>query len=397
MDKEVERGHILGPFKIQPFKEMVFLPINLVEKLVSPGEHCLIHDLSHPFRSDNSVNACIPESESSVQYHYLDEVIQMAIQIGCSAVASRLDVKHAFRNLDVNGDDLWMLGFTLGDNIYINSSVAFGSASSCLVFERVSTILQWVVQHETSAEWLSHFLDDYILLERCTAQLEQLMTSFRQIFKEVGMPLAEEKTLGPTNVIEYLGLVLNLQLIMIPENKCNKCLIHIDALLKAATLKKKVMIKQIQKAAGTLNFLCQAFPAGRPFLQSLYKLTRAHRPGQLVKQHHHCSITAEVAADMTMFRSFITECVAECVKTVPFLSRLGIYNMDLQLFADAAGNYATGGLACLFENQWTAASWKQTNIFHYGFRPNIALLEMLAIVMAVEIWGPCLAGKTIIL
>ena len=54
-------------------------------------------------------------------------------------------------------------------------------------------------------------------------------------------------------------------------------------------------------------------------------------------------------------------------------------------------------MACLFGTQWCQTFWKDTNIFSYGFRPNIALLEMYAIVMVVEIWAPLLAGKTMIL
>ena len=401
VDKEVAKGHILGPFDFDnpPLPELFFSPINLVRKINSPDEFRLIHDLSHPFGSDESVNACIPEEESSVQYHYLDEVIEMAIRIGVSAVASRLDVQHAFRNLGACAEDLWLLAFSLNGKIYLDSSVAFGSASSCRTFERVATMLEWIVRHETSAEWLSHFLDDYILLEKNTELLLQLMDHFRAIFKEIGMPLAEEKTLGPTNIIEYLGLVLNLlrQLILIPETKRNKCFAKIETFLSTVQDGKRVTIKMIQKLAGSLNFICQALPAGKPFLQGLYKLTRAAKPGQVVKQHHHRRVPKEVVEDLLMFKSFLQECAAERVKSVPFLSRLGIFNTQLELYADAAGNFAAGGAACMYKNQWAAGFWRETTIYDYGFQPNIALLEMLAIVMAVEIWAPLLAGKTIIL
>ena len=62
-----------------------------------------MHDLSFPHGPEHeseSVNACIPEENSSVQYHYLEEVIQfMAIEIGINCMAARLDICHAFRNL----------------------------------------------------------------------------------------------------------------------------------------------------------------------------------------------------------------------------------------------------------------------------------------------------------
>ena len=44
------------------------------------------------------------------------------------------------------------------------------------------------------------------------------------------MPVAEEKTLGPTQTLEYLGLILNflIQVIEIPEKKRTKCLLIIQ-------------------------------------------------------------------------------------------------------------------------------------------------------------------------
>ena len=257
-----------------------------------------------------------------------------------------------------------------------------------MIFEKVSTILQWVVQHETEAKWLSPFLDDYILLEPSTECLVKLMLQFTDIMDQVGMPLATDKTLGPSNIIEYLGLVLNLfrQLILIPEKKRNNCLEKIDQLLQVHDRQGKTTVKKIQQLAGKLNFICQALPAGRPFIQSLYKLTW----GTAVKQHHHRQLTAEVVGDLNMFRSFLLESAPQKVKSVPFLNRLGVHNSEIQFFADAAGAKFRA-LSCLYENNWCQG------YFSYGFHPNIALLELLAIVMTAEVWAPQLTGRTIIL
>ena len=41
--------------------------------------------------------------------------------------------------------------------------------------------------------------------------------------------------------------------------------------------------------------------------------------------------------------------------------------------------------------------WSKTNLFDNGCRPNIVLLELLAIIMAVELWAPLLTRKVITL
>ena len=47
------------------------------------------------------------------------------------------------------------------------------------------------------------------------------------------MPIAEEKTLGPSPVIEFLGMVLDFlrQLITMPEKKRSECLKQLDIML----------------------------------------------------------------------------------------------------------------------------------------------------------------------
>ena len=44
------------------------------------------------------------------------------------------------------------------------------------------------------------------------------------------------------------------------------------------------------------------------------------------------------------------------------------------------------GMECMYRNHWVQGLWSQCNIFTGSFRPNIALLELLAITMAFDIW-----------
>ena len=46
--------------------------------------------------------------------------------------------------------------------------------------------------------------------------------------------------------------------------------------------------------------------------------------------------------------------------------------------------------------QWTQAKWSETNIFQEAlpFTPNIALLKLLAIVIAFDIWAPKVSAST---
>ena len=83
-------------------------------------------------------------------------------------------------------------------------------------------------------------------------------------------------------------------------------------------------------------------------------------------------------------------------KSVPFSAQLKIFNDNISLYADTAGRKNLG-MGCTYRVQWRQGLWSETDLFKDGFKPNITLLELLAIVAALETWAEELAGKHIIL
>ncbi len=75
--------------------------------------------------------------------------------------------------------------------------------------KKVVHALEWIVQHRVPDEWLSHYLDNFHLLSPTKPSLEKFMAIFIETCKEIGLPVAEDKMLRPTQVIAYLGLLLD--------------------------------------------------------------------------------------------------------------------------------------------------------------------------------------------
>ena len=302
----------------------------------------------------------------------------------------------AFRNVPMAKEDLRFLGFTWKGKYYINSSMAFGSASSCRIFERIASVLQWIVTDRTAWEWISHYLDDFPMLGKSKQALQKQIEDYMALMHMIGMPVAEHKTIGPTQFLTYLGLLLNLitMTLQVPEDKRLKNLERLQKLIDVHHARKQTTVKAIQKLAGSLNFLCAAIPAGKVFLSSLYKLTRS--PDGKNHPSHHRRISHEVYQDLLIFKTFLQDCGKEEYRSIPFLVKKDVYNHDIQLFADSSGA-ADKGFGCVFKNQWTFGLWKDTSLFSESFSPNIALLELFAIVVAVEIWANQLSGSSIIL
>ena len=158
--------------------------------------------------------------------------------------------------------------------------------------------------------------------------------------------------------------------------------------------RKNTIIKKIQKLAGSLNFRCAAIPVDKVFIANLYKLTRTPA-GEPKQASHHRRIPKSVYEDLLVFRTFLVECAQEKYRSIPFLVKQKYFNEELQLFADASGA-RLNGFGCVYRNKWAWGTWAHTTIFNQ-ITPNIALLELFAIVVAVEIWAPQLAGKAIVL
>ena len=177
IDRDVAKGHVLGPFDHPPYFDIVYSPINIVDKAGSPNEFRLIHDLSFPY-TDQSINSCIPADNASVQYEYIDRVIEILLDLGPSAWGSRIDLRSAYRNLAMRESQLPLLAFTFRGKIYINCTLPFGASSSCLIFERVARSFQWIVTNETRNTNLSHYLDDFPLFGHTRRDLELFMQQF---------------------------------------------------------------------------------------------------------------------------------------------------------------------------------------------------------------------------
>ena len=397
VDEEVKKGHILGPFDMQPLPEMWFSPLNIVPKAGNPGKWRLIHDLAYPYDGKKSINDCIPSCNLRVNYQHIDDIIDIALAIGTCATGARVDVSHAFHNLGMHVTCLKFLGFTLNGKFYINSSLPFSAASSCLIFEKVATLVQWIVTNETKRTEISHYLDDFPLLGCSWSDTKIFITQFTHILQKIGLPIAQDKTIGPTDCLKYLGMLLDFkhQVLAIPEKKRLKCIELITNMITAYRNRKPVQIKLIQKLAGHLNFICQAIPVGLTFMCGLYSLI-APTHGEKVKTGHHRRLNKDMHDDLEMFLSFLGELQPSFCRTIPFLVRRDLQDDQIMLFADASGSNRLG-IGCVYQSEWAQGLWRDTTVFRDNPSPNIAVLELLAITIAFEIWAPQLSGSCITL
>ncbi|CAG2193979.1 unnamed protein product [Mytilus edulis] len=245
INKEITLGRMAGPFDHPPLPTLRISPIFLAEK--KNGDYRLIHNLSYPLH--NSVNDFIDEKYCSVQYSGIDDAVRLVQNIGIAGKLSKSDVKSAFRLLRVSPSDFDQLGFIFDGKYYFDRCLPQGASISCSLFEKFSTALHWVTELTSGNSNILHYLDDFLFGgEANSPTCQETLETFKKICSDWGVPLAEDKTVQPTEILTFLGIEFDtLKMEMrLPGEK----LTNLKQTLQLFLHSKKVTLRQLQSLIG---------------------------------------------------------------------------------------------------------------------------------------------------
>ena len=201
-----------------------------------------------------------------------------------------------------------------------------------------------------------HVLDDFIFI----SSTEEACLSGLRIFQDVcvilGVPLAEEKTVGLVKMLIFLGIELDTLLMeaRLPQDKLLNC----QQLICSTLGKKSLFLKSLQSIIGVLNFACNVVLPGQAFLRRLIQLLI----GQ-TNPRRHIRLSRGSKLDLKMYAS-------------------------LELYTDAA---ASRGYGAVFRRSWFYGEWPPSWKTH-----NITFLELYPIVLAVETWASAFSNRCIL-
>ena len=130
----------------------------------------------------------------------------------------------------------------------------------------------------------------------------------------------------------------------------------------------KVIVHDLQKLCGFLNFLGRAIVPGRAFTRRLY----AYAQNPKLKSHHHVRLTGEMKSDLAMWLKFLRQ---PMVMSRPFIDLNKELEADvLDMYSDASGNPEFGFGATCYES-WMYA--KLEHGFVNRFEPSIEYLGVI--------------------
>ena len=130
----------------------------------------------------------------------------------------------------------------------------------------------------------------------------RMMETFFKLCQSLGVPIADEKTEGPTTILVFLGLELDLELmeVRIPIDKVKQIVKLMEEVLQH---KRSVTLREMQSIIGSLNFMCRAIVPGLPFCRRLINSTNDTKG-----PYHHIRLTKRMRQDLqtwlVLFQSF---------------------------------------------------------------------------------------------
>ena len=366
---------MMGPFDRPPFPVYRISPIGVAVRKYS-GKKRLILDLSSPHNSDiPSINSLIPSHDFSMKYSTVSHAIKLIHLAGRGAMLSKADITNAFKVLPLHPDFWPFFGVSWKGSYYFAVRLTFGCKSSPKLFNSLSEALCWILTNNHHIPHLVHLLDDFLIVESPSTPLAYGLNTLRKVFADVGVPLSEAKTIGPSTSLEFLGITLDTVKFQasLPLEKLNRIALLLQNYLLAPHCTKQ----QLLALLGHLNFALRIIPQGRPFISHL--LTTASSVPNL---HDFVPVDHSCRTDLRLWLHLLSNWNGITL----FYDTLITYPEDIQLFTDAAPSIGFGGY---YQGRWFASAWSPEFLAFTppSAHPSSALHELFPIVVAAILWG----------
>ena len=375
--KEQSLGRLLGPFaQSVSMPELQINRFGVIPKGHNPGKWRLITDLSFP--PGRSVNDGIDSDLCSLTYTTIDEVAELVVRLGLGALLAKADIKAAYRLIPVHPQDRPLQAIRWKNQVFIDPMLPFGLRSAPKIFNAVADALQWCLWDQ-GIPLIRHYLDDFIIIgSPQSPQCQSSLDIFLQVCKELGVPIADEKTEGPTTSLVFLGIRIDTATgqLSLPEDK----LLRLQLCLQQWGDRKVCTRRELESLVGLLNHACKVVRAGRSFLRRMIDLI----PSGQDRRRAQALIRLNVG-----FRSDLAWWQAFCrswngISFLPTSSLLPVQEMA----SDASGSWGCGAW---HQDRWFQIQWDNGTL---GL--SIAVKELIPIIVAGVVWGRLWTGHRII-
>ena len=305
------------------------------------SDWCTIYHLSYP--EGDSINYYIPKDPYSLQYVQVDNAIRILKALGPGAFMSKTDLKSPFHLIRIHPSDWNLVGIYWQSQYYVYLYLPFGLRSAPYIFNHLSDALEWILKHNYGLKNVIYILNYFFVAESTRLDCFLSFSTLLKLFMSVKAPTVASKTIGPSQVIEFMGIVLDSVRMeaRLPEDK----LTRIRELLKSFKSRRSARLVELQSLIGTLQFACKVVIPSRTFLQCIINLTRG-----VPHRFHHIRLNHDFSKDIAMWEVFLDQWNGRSF----FLDSSVTPTPELEMYTDAASSVGFGGY---FSGKWFQGQW----------------------------------------
>ena len=321
------------------------------------------------------MNDGIPSNLCSLQYILVEQAARLVATAGIGALMAKTDLKSAYRHIPVHPADQHLLGIQWNDVTYIDRALPFGLCSAPKLFTAIADGMAWALRCEGIHNCI-HYLDDFLLWgppgsQQCSLALERTI----EVCARLGLPTAPNKTVEPTTCLTFLGIEIDSisQELRLPPDKLSR----LRAMLSRWLKKRNASKHELDVLLGHLNHAAATVRQGRLFTFNLKAMAK-----RLRRRSHRARLNLDCRADLIWWEVFVQD-----------WNGVGLFPSLPQghtIISDALGSWGCGAY-CQETSQWLQLHWPQS-----WASINIAVKELLPILLCAAIWGPQWHGSTVL-
>jgi hypothetical protein len=387
---DVQEGYKSGPHDQPPFTPFHVSPLSGVPKGDNGEKIRVIHNLSHPFGGD-SINSGIPREPYLMMC--FEDALAGIRRLGRGTLLSKFDIRAAFKLVPVRPADRPLLGLIWQGKYYYECVLPFGLRTSGYRWEEFAAALHYLCKHRLGIHLVVHYVDDFLFIAAPGhgALAQEQRAAFQRMCAELGVPLADEKTLGPVQELSFLGVELDTDRMecRLTAKRVEKLRSRLqDWVSQGSDL--RVTCDELMSMVGKLEFATIVVRAGTAFLRRLRAIMMSMKNQRAGGSSEKRRLSNEARIEV---RWWLDVFLTAAGNRRPIVDPPWVEDASMDLYTDACG---TGYGAC-FGNRWFQGRWTAEQLDFARVHTHISMpyLELHALTRAAVAWGHLWTGRRI--
>ena len=198
----------------------------------------------------------------------------------CKIFLCKLDVENAYRNLPVDMNDWWMLGYWVNGRYLVDTRLPFGLASAPSHFSRVTRAITWAAAR--AGFQVIGYLDDFLVLESSHERALAARQFLIDLFERLGLPVQMKKFAEegePSLEKIFLGILIDTEKseLRLDEERLEQ----IKSELELWRGRAAATVREISQLVGVLAFAAKVIAPGRLYLSRMIAALRNGEGGPI--------------------------------------------------------------------------------------------------------------------